>query len=403
MLAWKIAKNQFLRKFLKIALAFVQRLRLKGIEIERVVSDSFSINLHKKPNLFNLDVHIAVIGDLLQGFHAQAKITRFSISHHNWVIRKILKLADPVEIINEHSWKQMGDGPIFEFADRYRSFLRTFDGFIVCYPIPMVEAYAQFGKPIFLQTATRYEAPYTNQRSNWIRLNSTLVSLQNTGLLHAHANNQGDKDYFSINTGIEPTMLPSICDYTRVTWEPSRPDVGIICSDDNLTREAEKYCPNVKNLRQLFPHGYTYKQLASLSGIVFIPYQISTMTLFECSTAGIPVYVPSKQLLRDWYFANRQEVLSQLSFFQVLNIETNDLSESDPNNVRANLDWWIDRADFYNENLMPNVQVFEDFDNLRRLLETRIESETLRNTTIIRNEELKAIRASHLRTFLETL
>lgn len=77
------------------------------------------------------------------------------------------------------------------------------------------------------------------------------------------------------------------------------------------------------------------------------------MTLFELATAGVPVAVPSRSLfqsLRRRY----KGVLDELTYAEVHRTLVSG-REGSPVDWAAGgyLDWWLDRADFYDKELMP--------------------------------------------------
>ena len=91
-----------------------------------------------------------------------------------------------------------------------------------------------------------------------------------------------------------------------------------------------------------------------------IPHNARTMTLFELATAGIPVTVPSARLFHEWINAEI-DVLPELSFFQVLSANTSTLPSDNPNKVNRPdfYQWWMSRADFFDQELMPNVRTVD--------------------------------------------
>jgi hypothetical protein len=68
---------------------------------------------------------------------------------------------------------------------------------------------------------------------------------------------------------------------------------------------------------------------------VYVPYNVSIMSLFEQYTANFPLFFPTKPYLRDLFAANSDRVLSQLSHNQYLGLPPRSavtpIGESDPN------------------------------------------------------------------------
>ena len=124
---------------------------------------------------------------------------------------------------------------------------------------------------------------------------------------------------------------------------------------------------------QLYPH-FEYTDLASHPAIVLLPYQVSTMGLFEYYRMNIPIFAPSPKLLARWQVKYR--IMSELSWDMVFNKgrgkggsvlpkATNVHYEYDPNNVLSEdaVEYWVKWADFYQ---WPHITVYEDFDDLTR-------------------------------------
>jgi hypothetical protein len=116
------------------------------------------------------------------------------------------------------------------------------------------------------------------------------------------------------------------------------------------------------------------------------------MTLFELATAGMPVVVPGRELLRQMK-TQYAGVLDELTFAEVYGVDPAEkfAGPGSPANWKdeGHLDWWLDRADFFNRNLMPNVRVAETYEDLklsdREILDLRSAASPaikLRNTQI---------------------
>jgi hypothetical protein len=57
-------------------------------------------------------------------------------------------------------------------------------------------------------------------------------------------------------------------------------------------------------IRDLYPH-FEYTDLVKHPAIVLIPYQVSIMSIFEYYRMGIPIFVPSTELLARWQLKYR--------------------------------------------------------------------------------------------------
>jgi len=317
------------------------------------------------PRLFNLDLHIAVIADLEEEFVSQgAQVTRWSISNHNHLVPGRLPVSDPVQFINQKTWRNLNIDVIARFQDRYHDFLAHFDGFICTHTPAFAELFGVFEKPILVMATTRYEAPYTDRRGDWCRLNEFLTRGVQSGQIVLVANNSGDASYLSHFTDLAVPVVPSLCN--KPTCERASNSKRLVMSaDPRLTRLVELQTHKRYQVPSLPGRTYAWETLAQSSEVLVFPQNVSTMTLFELATAGVPVAVPSRRWIRELRDSGYQ-VLHQCTFSEIYGLPTAHLSEDDPTNYESPryLDWWLDRADFHNEALMPNVRVVDSISEL---------------------------------------
>lgn len=321
----------------------------------------------KKIWIFNLDLHTSLIQDLKIGLNDfDVKLVSWSVSGNNRNFRKFYKIPDPVQGISGISWLTLGPENFSFFQKRYDRFLRTFDAYIVCFPPSFAQIFTSYEKPILVYCGTRYEAPFTKTPSAWDELNKTIVSGSKSNLITVVANNLGDLDYLKYFTGVTPRYLPSLCDYTSVQWQVEKNKKIVFSRDSTISAQVSFQTQSKwQTPREAFGKSYNWKKLSQVEEILVIPYNISTMTLFELATAGIPVSVPSPRFLEELRL-NYDGVLTELSFFEILKCETDGLESTNPNKVNSSSirKWWTDRADFYNQDLMPNVRVIDSFNDL---------------------------------------
>ena len=218
-------------------------------------------------------------------------------------------------------------------------------------------------------------------------------------------NNRGDADYFEHFVGNGVDVVPSVCDYQSpsptlgngrsIVLGRSGPalDAVLAAGGGRWSTAAEAYGT---------PHSWL--DLSASREVLVIPYNVSTMTLFELATAGTPVAVPGPSLLKE-LVAIDDQVLSELSFFQVKGLSAEGLESDNPNNFLSGtfVDWWLERADFYNADLMPNVRIVDDFDDLREPSGDRRGDSQYWTGALDRNEALKSRRATLIGDFLSTL
>jgi len=359
--------------------------------------------------VFSFDVHPSVIADLAIGWKRfDSRIVNWNISSHNWVHRKVQIAPDPVQVVNAYTWKDLDENLIDAFRAKYSRFLKTFDGFIVDYPLAFSQIYDGLERSILAVAATRYEFPYSLRSRAWHGLDKCLRKLHAEGLLTLAANNKGDRDYLRHFTDLSPVLVPSVCDYHELSWSPPATNLRVVFSrnakvEGLITGAAGSTWTSYSGV---FGQRFTWRELRQCAEIFYVPYNVSTMMLFELATAGIPVTVPSRGLLRNW----RQQgldVLAELSFFQVLDAGTQHLAIDDPNNYSSPrfYDWWLDRADFYDSNLMPNVRVVDSIAEAVLVPHpvTRYAAEDWNSMIQERNEALRLGRHRLLQAYLNQL
>ncbi len=300
--------------------------------------------------LFNLDLHISVIEDVKNIFYQlygdSIEITNWSISGHNWVFGKTSR---EVKFINQGSWHKICPQMVEDFVECYRDFLSTFDGFIVTHTPVFALLYESFNKPILMVNSCRYDQPYCwffNQ-DNWTWLSSSLRRLWTNGLLIPISNNKADQRYLELGASIKSQWIPSLCLYTNTQWLPTRAE--FVCFGDR------SLFPPSELLVERPREGYSWKDLYSYKGIVHIPYEMSTMSQFEQYSAGVPLFFPSK----DYY---RKSILDKRYPFGSIyfrGIAPALLAEA----VRS-LDFWLDRADFYDNENFKYVHFYESPEDL---------------------------------------
>jgi hypothetical protein len=363
----------WLAVFLDIASKLVRSLQfsVRGAGLSRdVLFARFNVGTKNPPRVFNLDLHISIIKDLERGaLPLGLSVTNWSISGANRVFRKALWTPDPVKVINASTWQHLNQDMIKDFRRNYRAFLESFDGFIATYPPAFAQIYEGLGKPILAVAGTRYEWPLTLDREKWNGFDDYLRNSTESGELIMVANNLGDADYLKFHTGVTPRYVPSLCDYTGQTWDGILSEYLVIARSPELINEIRAVTNNLwVDSKSVLGKNYSWSDLAKGKALFVVPYNISTMTLFEVATMGVPVVVPSPILLNEL----RQKfpgVLSELSFMEMNSMDVSELGADNPNNFLSKnyLGWWIERADFYNTTLMPNVHVIDRLEELNEV------------------------------------
>jgi hypothetical protein len=306
--------------------------------------------------LFNLDLHISVIEDVKWALNAlygsKVEVTNWSISGHNWVFGKP---TPAVEHVNQNTWHQINMDMIKAFQTRYDEMLRGYDGFIVTHTPVFCMLYEKYGKPVILVNSCRYEQPFcwTGNVAMWSELNGCLQRMSKSGQLLAVSNNKADQAYLLAATGVSSAHIPSLCLYTGASYNPKRPEV-VVFGDRSILPAHPLLVEK--------PKEHTWRSLYEYKAIVHLPYEVSTMSLFEQVSAGIPVFLPTRRFL---------EELMQEGKVQLISRYARQIPES-LMPFYVNMDRWLDLADW---NDWPFVYRFDSFKDLFRQLEGFSESE----------------------------
>src|SRR3990167_2495200 len=119
----------------------------------RFFLESPGFTFRKRENdmrLFNVDLHISVVGDLVGIFKEVGhRLDDISLSGHHAIMGKYERKIAGFDAKDMEMRTITGDWA--EFHQRFAGPLSVFDGFVVTYPPPFVQAYEPFKKPVILQ------------------------------------------------------------------------------------------------------------------------------------------------------------------------------------------------------------------------------------------------------------
>lgn len=317
---------------------------------------------------FNIDLHCSVIRDveniLNQLYGKEIRVDSHSISGSS--LHLLGKLPSTKYILQNQNWKLLSPEFIKRFYIQHKAELEKYDGFIVTFTPSFALLYENFGKPIIIVNATRYEQPASNNSSleQWKFIDQSLKRLYSKGLLIVISNNLYDQLYIKTAINIESTLIPSLCEYTNTKRLENLNKNKLFCiysSQKNPITILEGI--KLLNIKQIQP--YIYETLCKFTGIIHIPYEISTMSIFEHYTMNIPLIFPTKEFLLKMYNLNELNVYG--SYSALFNFNSN------PASLDSLLkDKWFEKmlpyADFYNEEFFPFITYFDSFDDLKNKL-----------------------------------
>ena len=347
---------------------------------------------------FNLDLHISVIRDvksILFQLYPEIEVVNWSISGHSFLTDGYHE----TKIINKDTWKNIDLKMIEQFNAEYGSFLEQFDGFIVTHTPVFALLYEKYNKPIIMVNSCRYEQPFCWNTGSFSGRNAASKEMQiylETKLAEMHqkkqlisiCNNLADAEYLRLGTGINSIHIPSICSYTEAKSifedgkyrEQSstftlidnkcceiRSPLTIFDDANNLyILKGDRIFPKMDGtayLEDALSSGYKYNQLFSYKGIIHMPHEISTMSISEQYTANVPLFFPSKHFLKTLVESNR------IKFYGPY-LKNDYNSAVEPALGNKWIDFWIDRADYYNETNMPYITYYNSFEELKTITET---------------------------------
>jgi hypothetical protein len=274
-------------------------------------------------NFFNIDCHVSVISDIKNIFtklgHA---VDNWSISGHRWVFD-----FDPCQspIINADNWKSIDEKMVDDFYKTHKEELDKYDAFICCYPPIFLKLFEKFNKPIIVVAATRYDFPVIDDS---IRLAWLEDSLNNNNNLILIANNEFDKKYCELFLKKEWKHIPSLCDYTNAKYQ-------------NLKKESiifSKLSVDTEHIHVSSLGKYSWEDLFSHKSIIHLPYNVSTMSIFEQYQAGVPLHFPSIDLALSL-------IKSGIPLFSEIVFSNNHPERQAGNFLNKE---WLSYSDFYN-------------------------------------------------------
>jgi hypothetical protein len=345
---------------------------------------------------FNIDCHISVIYDIQHVFTSLGHtVDDWCLSGHHNIINKPyadITLCDGSKLTGcMHVDHKLCD----KFYQTFKDQLDGYDGFIACYPVSYAMLYEKWGKPIIIVNCVRYEHPLTKDPELWNGLNEFLKRYHERGLLHLIANNKGDQYYTEYYTGIKPTWISSLCNYTQTSYTGAPSPVILIHSrihmpDTYISVTNAGYKPAI--FSQLCQRGesFSWKAISGCKAIVHIPYHNGSMTIFENYTSCIPMFFPSKELCKTLFKTNY--MFNDLTFYHRLAM-TEPVEHDNPNRL-SNPDVfqkWLDTTDFYDPENMPHIIYFDSFYDLTMKIKTTNYEEVSKQMKIYNTVRLKTI------------
>jgi len=109
------------------------------------------------------------------------------------------------------------------------------------------------------------------------------------------SNNLADQAYLKEESGVDSLYIPSLCMYTDAKYNHIHKEFVLF---DDKVKDKFKSIEDSSILIER-PKNYEYKNLFEYAGIVHMPYDVSTMSLFEQYFAGVPLFFPTKDFYKE--------------------------------------------------------------------------------------------------------
>jgi hypothetical protein len=363
--------------------------------------------------IFNIDLHISVIADIKNVLESMGhSVTSWSLSNSTAIMGQKKASVDCIKNEEGHpeSWHRIGPEMGDRFYQRYKAELGHYDAFLVTYAPALSLLFARFDKPIIIVAPVRYEVPFTKDPPRWLQFNQFLRDRFDAGRLVLAANNRFDQQYGELLVGRPWRHIPSYCGYTATTYHRKR-DVFLYSS--RLENYAQyiggRALPNVRLKHEALRGRYKWHDLTAFAGVIQIPYNVSTMSIFENYAQNMPMFFPTQEFMRHLRADHPEQVLCESTWMQTAKIGTRTPPElgvpldNDPNNYSdpAVFAKWLPLCDFYDREWMPHLIYFDSFPELAvQLREADLDdvSGQMRQANVKRLESIKQIWADALRS-----
>lgn len=318
---------------------------------------------------FNVDLHISVIADMKRIFSGLGhQVDDLCLSGHHWVMNR--KQDHVAELSSERWTKLVWNWDFDSFYKAHKASLSKYDGFVVTYPPIFAMLYEKFDKPIIINIPIRYDYSVHGCPERLGKWNEWLKKGVASGQVILVANNKYDVEYCKALSGLIPQHIPSLCEYFPV--RDVRPRGGFVLYEDGCS--LSKWVPEIRDRKQALPRGWKWPGIHTFKAVAHLPYQVSTMSVFEQYTANVPMVLPTPRLLSEMYFTG-WNVLSQVSTFQLSRAKPNKsivpiVGELDPNDHTSKdvVDkLWLPNADFYDQDWMRHIVQYDNGDDLKKV------------------------------------
>ena len=333
----------------------------------------------------------------------------FGLDHHHAVLWDAKQILQPLGIRLDFVWLCDGRPPINEAIpsqisgfhnslDIYKpspstnlseefkhDFLNeNYDGVITSHSLVTCHRLKDLDLPMIHINSTRFGNEWIQSPEKHSALvNSIQELLQQKRLTIVH-NNQGDQHYFyQYFPSVSPSQevwIPSLCESIARLRVKAPSPLKILIWDtrqvllqegksafmkDMFLKLKQAHKESIESQAILMANAKTYLAegyLDPYAAVIHIPYNISTMSMFQQVRANIPIWVPTRRLLKElWLNPKEPNEMSWTVF-----APGSEANASTMDNVRRAdvIDRWLDCADFYKPDVLPLVFQFDSIDEL---------------------------------------
>ncbi|ELU12342.1 hypothetical protein CAPTEDRAFT_189487 [Capitella teleta] len=341
------------------------------------VDEAVRAVIRHRPVFWSQDYHVTPIMDMKSLLTPiGVKIIDNSLSYY---CSNVGTCAKDLRVIQKGNGMRLTPELIEQFYQAYRNdqTMKKVTTFVCTLPVAMCEAFTKFNKSMIIISTIRYEQARP-EPEKWHALNRLLQDASNDPKSIVAANNLYDARYIEYFTGIHPPVVPNLCNYLKDSYRPSRKQ--FLLTPIHSTELYDTFLTTFDGiimkkqidlvlfpLREMYPQ-YLFSDIAAHPGIVYVPYQVSMVSMTEQYRMNIPLFFPTVELLAKWHV--QYQVVRQRTWSGYMRKKTSQSAipgvvpnVPDPNN---DLDedavrYWLKFADYYQ---WPNIIYYRSIEDL---------------------------------------
>lgn len=342
-------------------------------------------SVHPTIRLLGIDHHHAVLWDAKQILRPLGVKLDFV-----WLCdgRPSVNEAQPSQILPFKSSLDLYDRSLEEDLPSDFTGDTRYDGIITSHSLVTAAHLSKLGLPQIHINSTRFGNAWIHTPERHSNLVKLIQELLHNNKLHIVHNNYGDcmyfHQYFPQVAPHQEIVIPSLCEsFHRIRTTMQKPLKFLIWDTRQVLLKNKSPFMRELYVKLKHRHGDSVQSQAILmaekeaylpegyleeyTAIIHIPYNISTMSIFQQTRANIPIWVPDKALLAKlWENPEEPNEMSWTVF-----VPGSESIASPLDNVRDPkvIQTWIEKADFYGQD-MGNILTFKSSDDLNERLVT---------------------------------